>query len=491
MDITKKAHKVNVYIGIGLSIFIGIQAFFIMSFQDALVDFSQAMLVGVLLFGIYKLPMIKDEVKAILFSMIPCIVLLAIMVFDEGYALNMHYIIFMTVIMIGIYFNSRLLVIYSGIYNAAWIIFYRINPEAVIGEGTGVGDFILILAIANGALTLMYFMTKWGNTLIQEAKDKEALMKVAYEQDRSVRSQIHVVTSELNTQINALSQHIEETVKGTNRIDSSMKELSVGVEHQTCSIIEISNEMNQTESKMNETETLSGEILKHTENVSQRARLGISKMEEMTSQMHTIEDVVVTSSDTVNELGKKIEQVTEILKNIATIAEQSNLLALNAAIEAARAGEEGRGFAVVAHEVRKLAESTGDLVKDITKVMHELLEKTQSAVAETAKGTQAVGQGTAVIGEVSQYFTELAGDVEETQIAMVKQTKIIEDLDRIFVKVHQEIEVVVSIFEEQTAVSEEVSTSTTKQSKDISYIEEAVGAINKLSQEMSIISQGK
>ncbi|MBB3175517.1 methyl-accepting chemotaxis protein [Endobacter medicaginis] len=55
--------------------------------------------------------------------------------------------------------------------------------------------------------------------------------------------------------------------------------------------------------------------------------------------------------DTVIELDKTV-------RDIASIADQTQMLALNATIEAARAGDAGRGFAVVASEVKALAAST-------------------------------------------------------------------------------------------------------------------------------------
>jgi methyl-accepting chemotaxis protein len=61
--------------------------------------------------------------------------------------------------------------------------------------------------------------------------------------------------------------------------------------------------------------------------------------------------------DTVLELDKTV-------KEIASIADQTQLLALNATIEAARAGDAGRGFAVVAAEVKKLAANTQKATKN-------------------------------------------------------------------------------------------------------------------------------
>ena len=67
----------------------------------------------------------------------------------------------------------------------------------------------------------------------------------------------------------------------------------------------------------------------------------------------------------IDGMAKEMDAVFGLLKNVNTIAEETNLLALNAAIEAARAGEAGRGFTVVAGEIRNLASHSNQFNEQI------------------------------------------------------------------------------------------------------------------------------
>jgi methyl-accepting chemotaxis protein len=138
----------------------------------------------------------------------------------------------------------------------------------------------------------------------------------------------------------------------------------------------------------------------------------------------------------IDGMAKEMDAVFGLLRNVNTIAEETNLLALNAAIEAARAGESGRGFAVVAGEIRNLAsnsnqfnEQIGSHVERARTAMDQLrgLVGTMASqdlnVALSAKGgidammahvTESDARTTAVADQVVEISRGLGSDVSTT-----------------------------------------------------------------------------
>lgn len=100
----------------------------------------------------------------------------------------------------------------------------------------------------------------------------------------------------------------------------------------------------------------------------------------------TAKGIVADSSALVGDLQKGAQRMTEFIRVIRDLADQTHLLALNAGIEAARAGDEGKGFAVVAEEIRRLASQSGKVSEDASAILTGFADQMDRATRQMDRG---------------------------------------------------------------------------------------------------------
>ncbi|MFT3850395.1 MAG: methyl-accepting chemotaxis protein [Propionivibrio sp.] len=247
---------------------------------------------------------------------------------------------------------------------------------------------------------------------------------------------LHVsgASDELAHSVSKLSEAVNQQNEATAAMAASVEEMAVSVTH-----------VSDSSSTAKE---IAGESLASAEG-------GKQVIDRTANEMTAMAETVKGTSQSMETLSKRTDEIGSIVGVIKEIADQTNLLALNAAIEAARAGEQGRGFAVVADEVRKLAERTTLSTKEVASVIASIQGETRTAVDDMRRIVEQVtsnAESARQAGELIVQIREGANRVLETSSEIDNALK---EQSAASNQIAEQVEVIASMSEENTAAMNE------------------------------------
>lgn len=278
----------------------------------------------------------------------------------------------------------------------------------------------------------------------------------------------------LNRLFSGISDNIARITKQSEKLSRFSEQMQTGINQQSGQIEQVASaasEMSQTIIDMAQNASYSSEAAKTSYNTAQK---GMEVVREVIEDIQSLAREINDASERLQMLGKRSEEIGEILMVIQDIADQTNLLALNAAIEAARAGEQGRGFAVVADEVRKLAEKTAQATDDIADKIKAIQDETEMTIEVMKRGTDSFQESVEKATHAGNALNEIVNSSGQVMEMVQRIATATEEQSSAAEQVSQSMEVVAGIVRDNAGQVDELT----------GLADELLNIANKLSEQI-------
>lgn len=251
-----------------------------------------------------------------------------------------------------------------------------------------------------------------------------------------------------------LRSDFNNSLENLKDVLAQIRERTLVIQHNGMEMRESSNDLSRrTESQaasLEETAAAVEEITVTVKSSAERAReanQAVRITQKSADSSGTVVKNAVDAMGRIEDASKKIEQIIEVIDDIAF---QTNLLALNAGIEAARAGEAGKGFAVVAQEVRELAQRSADAAREIK----TLINQSTNEVGTGALLVQEAGQ---VLSDISEQIIVVSKHVETIATATQDQASALQEVNGSVNQMDQMTQQNAAMAEESSAATQMLS----------------------------------
>ena len=281
-----------------------------------------------------------------------------------------------------------------------------------------------------------------------------------------------------------LTASSSQAADSINQVAKNTVDMTEGSARQNATIDNLNKIINDMSEKIQRLHSSAESMNKFAKSSQEKALEGQKKISFAVEQINGIAEEVSKSAEVVRTLGKRSDEIGTIVDTISEISEQTNLLALNAAIESARAGEHGRGFSVVADEVRKLAEQSNEAAKNISDLIHEIQNDTNSAVESIERGNASVHEGAKSVTATGDSFNEIEAAVANLNSNVQQSISEIDNVNSASKEILNYIEVVQKISQKSADDAQNVSAATQEQAATIQEMSNASGKLAELAQQL-------
>ena len=281
------------------------------------------------------------------------------------------------------------------------------------------------------------------------------------------------VTERTNTSIDEVTRAIEDVSNGASSQANDTQDAAANISDMGVSIETIVSDIDGLAA-----------AAEQSQKTSRHAKEAMAELLDINMETANSVEKIVQQSEINVSAAARIQEVVNVISNIAS---ETNLLSLNASIEAARAGEQGRGFGVVALEVGKLADNSSQSAAEIEGIIKELVKN----IEETSELTELLNMNTKNQIDKLETTREDFDIVLENVNRMFENTLAvqaeIEKINSIRKKIDGIVESLSALSEENAASSQETTSSASIVTESMEQLSQSTQQINSLATELAEI----
>ena len=307
------------------------------------------------------------------------------------------------------------------------------------------------------------------------------------ERDLTIRATVtEDATGPVADALNLLAEETSDTLKQVKQVALEVNDTSKKVNNHIISVnklamqeqkgaLETAEQMNMMLQRLDMIANSAAETNTMADTASVSTKRAHESVTDTLSDMSNIKSTVQETGNRIQKLGERSAEISHVIDIINTIAERTTVLALNASMQAAKAGDSGKGFSVIADEIQRLAESSRESTNQISTLVNNIQQETNTTIATMDQTIKQVVDGS----------TKAEDAALQMQTVLETTNELVEAVDKIASSSQDQVSISENLKEkaenilESTQITGQELLSLTGLSRNMSdYAEQLVASVN-------------